>query len=145
MPLNNVISLLNLSWRLGSPGTVWYSNPRASDTPCITGALKTGPLSLWTLEFKILLTSWEVSTVKFHPLVNLWALGINKTIVVITLKECVHNLFFIKKQTKAWSNGQAQSGSLQEKSLKSLKSLLRCWGSNQLISLGLLSFSYKFI
>ena len=51
----------------------WYSIPRAFNTPWVTAALKAEPLSLWTLEFKIPLTSWEVSTVKFCLLVYLWA------------------------------------------------------------------------
>ena len=71
----------------------WYCIPRVFNTPWVTAALKVETLSLWTLEFKIPLISWEVSTVKFCQLVNLWALGISKTIVEITLKQCGYSLF----------------------------------------------------
>ena len=99
-------------------------------------------IQIFTLEFKISLTLWEVSTVIFCLLMNLRTLGISKTIAAITLKKYSHRIFFFfsNKQTKLWSCGQAQSGSLQESSLKSLENLLSLW-----VSLGLLSFSYKFI
>ena len=48
----------------------WYSIPRAFSTPWVTAALKREPLSIWTLEFKIPLISWEISTVRFHPFIN---------------------------------------------------------------------------
>ena len=101
----------------------WYSIPRIFWQLLSYSSFKDGALLLWTLEFKIPLTSWEVSTVKFHPLVNFWALFISKTIVTITLKPCGHSLFFFLSN-KLWSCGQAQSDSLQESSLKRLKSLL---------------------
>ena len=129
----------------------WYSIHRVFHAPWVTAALKTEPLLLWTLEFKISLTSWEVSTVRFCPVVNLWSIDISKSIVAITLKEYGHKflfcfvLFFTKKQTQFWSCGQAQSRSVQENSFKSLKSLLSLWGPNQLVGLDLLSLSYKFI
>ena len=129
----------------------WYSIHRVFHAPWVTAALKREPLVLWTLEFKISFTSGEVSTVRHCPLVSLWAIDINKTIVAITLKECGHRLFFFffffltKEQTKLLSCGQAQSRSRQDSSLKSLKSLLNLWGPNQLVSFGLLSLGYKFI
>ena len=66
----------------------WYSIPWAFDTTWVTAALKVEPLSLWSLEFKILSTSWEISTVRFCPIVDLRASSISKAITVITLKQC---------------------------------------------------------
>ena len=48
----------------------WYSIPRAFNTPWVIAALKREPLSLWTLECKIPLISWEISTVRFHLFIN---------------------------------------------------------------------------
>ena len=67
----------------------WYSIPRIFDNSWVMEALKTEHCLLWTLEFKIPLTSWEVSPVKFHPLVNFWALWISKTIITITVNVAI--------------------------------------------------------
>ena len=86
MPLNNVISLPTFSedWGLQEQ-CKWYSIPRAFDTPWVIVVLKMEPLSLWDLEFKTPLISWEVSTVRFCLLISLGALGISKTIASIIL------------------------------------------------------------
>ena len=79
MPLNNVISLPTFSedWGLQEQ-CKWYSIPRAFDTPWVIVVLKMEPLSLWDLEFKTPLISWEVSTVRFCLLISLGALGLGK-------------------------------------------------------------------
>ena len=74
MPLN-VISLFKFPEDWGfQEQCKWYSIPEAFDTPWVTEALKVKALLPWTLEFKISLTPWEVSTIRFCPFINLKAL-----------------------------------------------------------------------
>ena len=109
----------------------WYLIPRALDTAWVTTALKMEPLLLWTLEFKIPLTSWEVSTIRFFPLVNFWALDISKTIVAITLKECGHSFFF-SKEPNADTVGKLKVGACKKAVWRALKAF---WVSGDQTSL----------
>ena len=130
-------------------------------------------IQVLTLEFNSSLASWEVSTVRFHPLIILRDSGVNKAVAQLLLdsgathmKLCLilclekqwvagealgvvsklpRPYFFFQWQIKFWPCGQAPSGSLQDSSLKSLKSLLSIWSPHQFVGLGLLSLSYKFI
>ena len=45
---------------------------------------------VFTLEFKIPLTSWDVSAVRFHPLIIFKASGVNKAIAPITDSGATH-------------------------------------------------------
>ena len=110
----------------------------------LTGKTASLTVSFWTLESKIPLTSWEVSTLRFHPLVNLGALGISKTIVTITLKQCGHSLFSITNWTLIlWASSKEEP--VREQFERALKAFWVSGRPNQLVGLGLLNSSYKFI
>ena len=47
-------------------------------------------IQILTLEFKIPFTWWEVSMVRFLPLIHVRASGANKAIMTITLSQCGH-------------------------------------------------------
>ena len=118
----------------------WYSIRKAFDTPWVTAALKMEPFLLWTLECKIPLTSWEVSTVRFCPLVNLRALVISKTKVATTLKQCGHSLFSVTNKVNSDPVGKLKAGACKRE-VWALKAFWISGGPNQLVGLGLLSFS----
>ena len=66
--------------------------------------------------------------------------------VVITLKQCGgHSFFFFFFFLVTNKLNSDPAGKLKVGACRSLKSLLSLWGPNQLVNLGLLSFSYKFI
>ena len=77
----------------------WYSIPRALNTTWFTVVLKMEPLS-----FKIPFTSWEVSTVRFCPLVNLWALGISKTMEQFSSVQFSHSVMSDSLCPNGWQH-----------------------------------------
>ena len=64
-------------------------------------------IQVLTLEYKIPLTSCEVNTVRFHPLIIFKASGVNKAIVPVILRQCGHpreimSNYLLRKAIGCW-------------------------------------------